>query len=237
MADAHVGAAPPATEAALLEFLERLPELGDGLLVAGDLFEFWFAWRRAIPRRAFPVAAALARLAARFPVYMIGGNHDRWGRPFWAEDAGIGWARSELRLDVGGLRVLALHGDGLAERGGKVGLVHRMVGHPATSALFGLLHPDLGLRIVDRVAPWLGDGAGNRAAMRAAAERQRTWARARADADGSFDILVMAHTHVPVLEPLTGARSYVNPGPWLEEHRYAVIGVDGTSLRQVSPSE
>ena len=38
VSDAHLGVAPPATEEALLSFLEGVPDLGDCLLINGDLF-------------------------------------------------------------------------------------------------------------------------------------------------------------------------------------------------------
>ena len=83
VSDAHLGVTPPAVEEALLAFLDAVPTLGDCLLVNGDLFDFWFSYGRVIPRRGFQVAAALARLARRMPVLMVGGNHDRWGGDFW----------------------------------------------------------------------------------------------------------------------------------------------------------
>jgi UDP-2,3-diacylglucosamine hydrolase len=235
VADAHIGAAPPETEAALLSFLEAAPGLGDALLVAGDLFEFWFAYRRVIPRRAFPVAAALSRLAGRFPVAMAGGNHDRWGDPFWAAEAGIRFSPRELLLDAGGRRVLALHGDGLTERPGRVSLVHRVIGHPVVSGTFRLLHPDLGMRIVDRITPWLGEGAQDAETKRRGAARQRQWAEARLASDPSLGAVVMAHTHTPALHTLADGRFYLNPGAWYDGGRYAVLGEAGAELREFTP--
>jgi UDP-2,3-diacylglucosamine pyrophosphatase LpxH len=89
VSDAHLGASAPEVEEALLAFLETIPELGDCLLVNGDLFDFWFSYSRVIPRRHFHVVAALARLARRMPVLMVGGNHDRWGGDFWERDLGL----------------------------------------------------------------------------------------------------------------------------------------------------
>ena len=51
LSDAHVGATPPEVEESLLAFLERAPTLGDCLLLNGDIFDFWFAYSRLIPRR------------------------------------------------------------------------------------------------------------------------------------------------------------------------------------------
>ena len=79
VSDAHLGSVPDRVEEAFLAFLDHVPALGDGLLVNGDLFDFWFAYRRVIPRAGIRVVARLAELARRLPVAMTGGNHDRWG--------------------------------------------------------------------------------------------------------------------------------------------------------------
>ncbi len=237
VADAHVGGTPPESEAALLAFLDAAPDLGDSLLVAGDLFEFWFAYRQVIPRRAFPVASALARVARVMPVAMTGGNHDRWGAAFWAEQAGIEFARHELVLDVGGRKVLALHGDGLTERPGRTAWTHRVVGHPLTSAAFRLLHPDFGLRLVQRLGPVLSSEATRTEPQkRLYSARQQAWAEQRLLGDPSLAAIVMGHTHVAtVTEPAPGRR-YVNPGAWLDGGLHAVVTADGAELRRFTPA-
>ena len=220
-----------ANEVALLRFLRDAPTMGDALLVAGDLFEFWFGWRRVIPRRGFAVAAALAELAARMPVSMLGGNHDRWGRQSWA-DAGIIWSRGLLELRVGERRIHALHGDGVAERPGRVSWSHRLIGHPLTAGTFGLLHPDLGVWLVDRLSPWLGELHSTAEQKAASAARQLEYARQRMASNPGPWMLIMGHTHVAALEEISPARFYLNPGPWIDEQCYAVVTPEGARLRQ-----
>jgi UDP-2,3-diacylglucosamine hydrolase len=237
VADAHVGAPPPESEAALLAFLDAAPNLGDALLIGGDLFEFWFAYRHVIPRRAFPVAATLARAARSMPVAMVGGNHDRWGEPFWIEEAGIQYARRELTLEVGGRKVLALHGDGLTERPGRAAWTHRIIGHPATSGAFRLLHPDLGLRLVERLGPVLSSEATKTDAQkRLYSERQRDWAERRLLAEPDLGAIVMGHTHVAAVSEPAPGRQYVNPGAWLDGGRYAALTRHGAELLRFSPA-
>lgn len=234
LADAHVGVGSPESESALLDFLDAAPSLGSALLVAGDLFEFWFAYSRVIPRRGFAVAAALARLARLMPVSMVGGNHDRWGQEFWSEDTGIRYARRELRIGVGRRRVLALHGDGITERPGRSSWTHRLVGHPVTSAAFRLLHPDFGFRLVDRFSFLLSrpQSPAERAGYAAA---QRRWAEARIVADPTIDVLVMGHSHMQAhTEPAAG-RHYLNPGAWLDRGHYALISESTIELRTFIP--
>src|SRR5439155_1357153 len=51
VADAHLGQVPAAIESAFHRFLAAVPDLGQALLINGDLFDFWFEYRAVIPRR------------------------------------------------------------------------------------------------------------------------------------------------------------------------------------------
>ncbi len=80
VSDVHLGHAPPEVADAFRRFLERVPDLGEHLIVNGDLFEFWFEYREVIPKRAFPTLEALGRVRrAGVQLTVTGGNHDRWG--------------------------------------------------------------------------------------------------------------------------------------------------------------
>ncbi|MDQ2669065.1 MAG: UDP-2,3-diacylglucosamine diphosphatase [Gemmatimonadota bacterium] len=232
VADAHLGATPPEVEHGLLAFLEAVPCLGDALLVNGDLFDFWFSYARVIPRHGFHVAAALARLRRTVPIIMVGGNHDRWDADFWRNDLGVDFAPERARFDLGRRRVLAVHGDGLTEPRWSAALLHRVISHRATAAIYRSLHPDRGFRLVERLAPSLGDKNHGEAAVSAAAERQQAWAAEAMRADASVDLLVMGHTHRAALTEIEAGRWYLNPGAWFDGCRYAVVTESGVELRQ-----
>lgn len=232
VSDAHLGAAPPAVEVALLRFLDEVPTLGDGLLLNGDLFGFWFGYRRAIPRAGVRVLARLAALVRTMPVLMTGGNHDRWGDAFWEPEFGIRFAARELRFPLGNGTALASHGDGLTPPTRGAALKQRIISHPLISAGFRALPADLGF--------WLADQVGGRfehTAQRARLEderaaRQRVWAERKLRESPELALLVMGHSHRAVVaEPFPGRR-YVNPGAWYDGYRYAVASDSAVELRQ-----
>ena len=229
--DAHLGAVPASVEEALLEFLEQVPTLGDALLVNGDLFDFWFAWRRAIPRGGFRVASALAQLARRCPVFMTGGNHDRWGDSFWDRDAGITFGAEGIRLTVGGMTALAVHGDGLAEQHWSAKLMHRITRNRVTIAAFRSLPPDFGFWLVDRLSGKLADSTRDAAVLDRAAAAQAAWADARMREEPSLGLLIMGHTHRTALREVAPQRWYLNPGAWLDGLKYAVAGNRSVELK------
>jgi UDP-2,3-diacylglucosamine hydrolase len=236
VSDAHLGVAPPAIEEALLSFLEAVPGLGDCLLVNGDLFDFWFSYNRVIPRRGFHVAAALARLRRRVPIVMVGGNHDRWGGDFWARDVGVTFDPRRLTFDIGRRRVAALHGDGLTEPHLRAALLHRAINHPLTAAVYRVIHPEIGLRIVDALSPRLGDHTPDPDLLAAAAARQAAWAGDLLVAEPELGLVVMGHTHQAALATPQPGRQYLNPGAWFDGFRYAIATDTGAELRTFNPA-
>jgi len=232
VSDAHLGSVPDRVEETFLTFLDHVPALGDGLLVNGDLFDFWFAYRRVIPRAGIRVVARLGELARRLPVAMTGGNHDRWGGSFWEKDLGIRFHPHELRIPLGGRTALAVHGDGIAEQRWSARLMSRITRHPVTSALYHVVHPDVGIWLVDHMSGHLADSTRDSAILDAAAVRQRSWAEHRLASDPEVGLLVMGHTHRPALSETDPGRHYLNPGAWLDGNRYAIATASGVTLNQ-----
>jgi UDP-2,3-diacylglucosamine hydrolase len=235
VSDAHLGVTPPAVEEALMAFLDAVPTLGDSLLLTGDLFDFWFAYSRVVPRRGFQVAAALATLARRMPVLMVGGNHDRWGGDFWSRDLGLRFDPYRLTFRLGRIGVAAIHGDGLEEGRRRARILHRLIHHPATSAVYRTLHPEIGFRLVEALSPHLGDQEATEARLEAAAAHQRAWATQLLAREPDLGMVIMGHTHRPELSRTADGRTYLNPGAWFVGLRYAVATEDGAELRQFNP--
>jgi UDP-2,3-diacylglucosamine hydrolase len=236
VSDAHLGVAPPAVEEAMLSFLEAVPALGDCLLVNGDLFDFWFSYRRVIPRRGFHVVSALARLRRRMPVVMVGGNHDRWGGDFWERDLGLRFDPHRVTFEVGRRKVAAIHGDGVSEPSFRAALLHRAINHPVTALVYRAIHPEIGLRLVDYLSPRLGDQTPDPAEVAAAAERQAAWAARLLGAEPDLGLVIMGHTHQAALAGPDSGRQYLNPGAWFDGFRYAVATESGAELRRFSPA-
>jgi UDP-2,3-diacylglucosamine hydrolase len=230
--DAHLGRGSPEAERAFLAFLDTVPDLGDGLVITGDLFEFWFSYRRAVPRRNLAVVAGLAGLRRRVPILMVGGNHDRWGGQFWPEDLGIEFAPLEGRFELAGKPAMVVHGDGITESHWSGRLLHQVTRHQATVSLFRALHPDLGMWLVDRLSGALGDRPRTEEEIAGAARHQTDWALKRLDAMPGLSLLAMGHTHRAATARATGGGLYLNPGAWFDGYRYAIVTDDQAQLAQ-----
>ena len=229
ISDAHLGAEGREREAAredrLHGFLASLPGRASGLVIVGDLFDFWFEYRTAIPRRHFATLALLKRLReSGVALSYLNGNHDFWLGHFLADEVGIETHDGPLLLATQGRRVWLHHGDGLV--GGDLGyrVLRRVIRHPLSIALYGLLHPDLGISFAHQVS---------RCARRSRDERplepERLWREIALPrfAEG-FDTVMVGHFH-HAYERREPGREFYLLGDWIDRFSYAVL--EGGAVR------
>lgn len=218
----------------MVAFLDAVPSLGDALLVTGDLFDFWFTWRRVIPRQAIRTTAALVQLARRFPVMMVGGNHDRWGSTFWDREVGLRFEAHRLECQVAGRRVLAVHGDGMHKEHLRANLLNRLINSPTIIRAVAALPPSLTFWAADRLQHDAAYATAHPEISEAAMARQRVIAEGLLAADAGLAAVVMGHTHRAAAVEVAPGRWYLNPGAWLDGHAYGILDADGASLHHFS---
>lgn len=228
VSDIHLGAVPEGTERAFRDFLRHAAEEASGLLINGDLFDFWFEYRTVIHGRHFRVLAALAEVVeAGVPVSFVGGNHDAWGGAFLRDEVGMELVEGPAVMELAGRRALVAHGDGVGRGDLKYRALRRLIRHPWTIGAFRLLHPDWGSRIADLASSTdvkLAEhdpGAKNRAAF------IESWAREQLATDPSLDLVLAGHCHQPLVEEVAPGRFYVNTGDWIRHFTYLRLPAEG----------
>ena len=220
VSDAHLGAeaesAEADREARLHEFLKSLPGRAAALYIVGDLFDFWFEYRTAIPRRHFATLAALQSVRdAGVPITYLNGNHDFWLGHFLHETLGIRTCVGPFALEAQGRRIWLHHGDGLVGGDGGYRLLRAVVRHPWSIALYGLLHPDLGLPLAHAVSRW------SRRAGEAPPDLERLWREIALPrfAEG-YDAVIVGHFHHR-FERRESQREFIVLGDWIDHFTYA----------------
>ena len=221
--DAHLGADPEPTEAAreksLHEFLTSLIGRASHLYVVGDLFDFWFEYRHAIPRRHFETLAVLRRVrAAGVAITYLTGNHDFWLGPVLSREMGLVTHDGPLSVTHQGRRIWMHHGDGLL--GGDLGyrVLRRIIRHPVSIRLYGLLHPDIGIPLANHFSR---ASRHSRELRQFDLERLWTGIALPRFAEG-HDAVMVGHLHT-VLERRDGERCFFVLGDWIDRMTYVVL--------------
>ncbi len=233
VSDLHLGAVPRQTEAQFRRFLASTATLASGLLINGDLFDFWFEYRSVIPAEHFRVLASLADLVeSGVPVWFVSGNHDAWGGRFLEQEVGLKVLHGPEIMEIAGRRVLVAHGDGVGRGDLGYRALRRVIRHPLTTRAFRWLHPDWGRRIADTVSATEGRlGDEDVDAAKGRAEFIRAWAVDRMDQDPSLEMVVTGHAHVPALEEVFPGRYFVNSGDWINNFTYVEIPASDAAPR------
>lgn len=196
VSDAHFSARASVAEREkrrrFLRFLEGLAGAAH-LYIVGDLFDFWFEYRRVQPAGFAEILHPLRALAlAGTPVTLIGGNHDYWLGPHLVDDYGLRLAPDGLVAEHQGRRLRIDHGDeSLSGDRGYLAL-KAVIRQPAFIATARLLHPDFTFWAADRLSHtsrWLEDREEARG------QRARPLRLSRL-LDERIDGLVFGHLHL-----------------------------------------
>ncbi|MFC1595339.1 UDP-2,3-diacylglucosamine diphosphatase [Gemmatimonadota bacterium] len=216
ISDIHLGAQPPAEEAAkearLLDLLEQVGADGERLYILGDLYDFWFEYRHVIPSTGLRILTALQGLTERgIEVHYLTGNHDFAVGPFVSGTLGCRIHPEPLEVEWNGTRIYLHHGDGLAGKDTGYRMMTKVIRSRAAMWLWRLLHPGIGFAIAEKVSGTSRHyttgkdfGSGDRA-----------WSRIEVLAGGGFDYLIMGHTHVAEERRLESGCTCLNLGSWL----------------------
>lgn len=222
ISDAHIGAGLTDAEPKLGRFLDSIRGRADSLYVLGDLFEFWFEYRRAIPKRGFRILCQLAELRrSGTGLFYLKGNHDFWFKDFLKRELGTE-AADELDVMIDGRRVYLAHGDAL-DRGVVPRLFRGMTRSRLNGMFYSFVHPDLGIGLAQQVA-LKSRGLGAKLYLTEAMARF-----ARGKLQAGFDIVIMGHSHVPEQRQFDGG-TYVNIGDWTSNFTYGLIADGSPSL-------
>ena len=229
--DAHLGSASrnddKRRQQMVLDFLNYVRDNGAGLYIVGDLLDFWFEYRHAIPSSNFPVLAKLYELScAGLPIDYLAGNHDLWLGEFLQKEVGVNVHDDGIIRELHGTKCFIVHGDGIAARDGGYRFMKKIFKSRINIFLFRWLHPDLGVKLAKSLSH----------TSRQVRDNPYEWeadykAYAEARFKEGFDIVIMGHTHKPLFEKI-GESHFINLGDWMDHFTYCELTRDGPALRR-----
>lgn len=225
MGDAHLGIASAESERALLAWLKHARIEAKSVVIMGDLFDFWFAWKRVMPRHGYRVLAAIADLTdAGIPVVWIGGNHDCWHGAALQQETGAAYTLFPWRGSIGSWRAELTHGDGLREKeDAPYRRLRAVLRNPLAIRAFGWLHPDWASALAmssSKKSRHMHARDGGAALLKVGI--------ARLSEPNGPDLVVHGHTHVPKTEG-AGYGVYANAGAWYLDQQYLRVEDDRIS--------
>lgn len=153
VSDIHLGAGSQeqsrSTEAAFCRWIDQVSSDAEAIYLLGDIFDFWFEYRRVVPQGFTRTLGRLAELTSRgVRVVLFTGNHDMWCYDYLTRECGIEIVREPQVVELRGKKIHLAHGDNMNIKGQPMlRLMNSFFRSQLARRLFSaLLHPDLALK-------------------------------------------------------------------------------------------
>lgn len=216
-------------EQKIVKWLRSIQHEAGAIFLVGDIFDFWFEYKRAIPKGFARLQGVLAEFTdSGIPVVFFTGNHDLWMFDYFTEELGIDvyhkphvWTINQKKFYVG-------HGDGLGPGDRKYKLIKKVFTNKLAQWMFARLHPNFGIGFAGM---WSKHSRAKNMTKddQFFGEQEWLWQYSREIENAEHhDYYVFGHRHLP-LDLKVGENSrYINLGEWLHYQTYGCF--DGNTL-------
>lgn len=231
--DFHLGVPDAASslirEKKIVRWLEQIKVDAELIILVGDIFDFWFEYKHAIPRGFIRLQGKLAEITdSGIPVYFFTGNHDMWMFDYFTQELNIPIIRKPITTQFNGKTFLIGHGDGLGPKDYTYKILKRIFANKICQWLFARIHPNLGIGIATK---WSQRSRISNTIKDEVFKGEREWLVTycqEVEKHIPHDYYVFGHRHLPLNIQLNNRAQYINLGEWVNFYSYAVF--DGQQL-------
>jgi UDP-2,3-diacylglucosamine hydrolase len=218
-------------EKKIVKWLDEIHHEAQAIFLVGDIFDFWFEYKQAIPKGFIRLQGKLAEITdGNIPVIFFSGNHDMWMFDYFTQELNIPIFRKPQQFIIGQNKFLVGHGDGLGPNDHVYKIIKKVFAHKLAQWLFARIHPNTGISIASywsrksRLSntskeenKFLGDNEWLLVYCKEVEERQH------------HDFYVFGHRHLPLHLPIGSNSFYINLGEWVNYCTYACY--DGKQIQ------
>lgn len=225
-------------EKKLVAWLEQVRKDAAEIFLMGDLFDFWFEYKTAIPRGYARLLGKLAEITDEgITVHLFRGNHDMWAFGYLSNELNIKIHRDPEFREFNGKKFYLAHGDGLGPGDHGYKFIKKVFANPVNQWLFRQLHPDLGIRLAlfwsrrSRIVNTEKEKREQDMNLKLITERITVHSHELLKKHPDLDFLIYGHYHYPLDIPLSGHARQLVLGDWITHFTYAVFDGEGMELK------
>jgi UDP-2,3-diacylglucosamine hydrolase len=217
----------------IIRWLKSVQDDAAAIFLVGDLFDFWFEYDTVIPKGYIRFLGKLAELRDRnIPVFIFTGNHDLWMRDYFSSELGIPVHHNPLEVQLGDIRLLVGHGDGLGPGDQKYKLLKKIFTNGFCQWLFKWIHPDLGIRLAYTWSKNSRITNLQKNEQEFKGDNEWLWQYCKQVQESRhFDYYIFGHRHLPLHLPVGKKSSYINLGEWVTQCNYGVYDGEKFELK------
>lgn len=236
--DNHLGA--PTMEASrprekkFVAWLDEARQDAAAIFLMGDLFDFWFEYKKVIPKGFARTLGKLAEITdSGIPVYYFVGNHDLWMNGYFEDELNIPVFHKPQEFTFNNTSFFIGHGDGLGPGDKGYKRMKKVFTSPFFQWLFRWLHPDIGMRIAQYFSVKNRLISGDDDAKFLGEDNEWLVAYCKRKLEEKHrDYFIFGHRHLPLDIQLNEASKYINLGDWIQYYTYGVFDGENFQLKE-----
>ena len=232
--DQHFGAPNPEKskqrELLFLQWLTEIKKDATELFLLGDLLDFWFEYKKVVPKGFVRILGKLAELRdSGIKIHFFIGNHDLWMRDYFKTELGINVYHQPKKFTFNKRTFLIGHGDGLGPGDKPYKLMKKVFTNAISKWLYRWLHPDIGVQLGQYLSlkNRLISGVEDLAFLGEDKEALIIYCKEQYQKE-SFNYFLFGHRHLPMEIAIAKDSKYINTGDWIKYNSYAIF--DGEKL-------
>jgi UDP-2,3-diacylglucosamine hydrolase len=217
-------------EKKIIQFLDEIKPHALEIFVLGDLFDFWFEYKKVVPKGFVRILGKLAELTDMgIPVYFFVGNHDMWMKDYFQKELNIPVFFEPKAFNLLGKQFLIGHGDGLGPGDHGYKFIKKIFRSKISQFLFGILPPVIGIGLADYFSRKSRAKTGNNDQIFEGKDKEWLVIFCKETLKKQpYDYFIFGHRHLPLDIKLNNESRYINLGDWITYFTYAEF--DGNTL-------
>ena len=227
--DQHFGA-PTAEESKIreqkfVEWLDVIKQDASELFLLGDLFDFWFEYKYAVPKGFIRVLGKLAELSdSGIKIHFFVGNHDLWMNTYFKNELNIETYYKPTEFTFNNKTFLIGHGDGLGPGDKGYKRMKKVFTNSFSKWLYRWLHPDIGIKLAQYLSVKNKLISGDEDIKFLGEENEWLVQYSKLKLSKKhYDYFVFGHRHLPLEIELSSTSKYINTGDWISHFTYAIF--------------
>jgi UDP-2,3-diacylglucosamine hydrolase len=234
LSDFHLGVpdakASRIRELRIVQWLDSVKKDAAEIYLLGDVFDFWFEYRHAVPKGFIRLQGKLAELSdSGIKLHYFTGNHDMWVFDYLPSEIGMELYRKPIVREIDGKKFFIGHGDGLGPGDYKYKFIKKVFASKICQWLFARIHPNEGIALAHYWSRKSRIATGNYDEHYKGDDKEYLVVFAKEELKKQhIDFFIFGHRHL-VIDMTVGENSrYINLGDWIKFNTYAVW--DGRQL-------
>lgn len=217
-------------EKRIVNWLDEVAKDAKEIYLVGDIFDFWFEYKHAIPKGFVRLQGKIAELTDKgVAIFVFRGNHDMWIFDYLPKELGVEMIEGNVVKTFNGKKFFMGHGDGLGPGDYGYKMIKKIFANKICQWAFARLHPNLGMGIANY---WSHKSRKvNVGYDEKFLGEENEWLAIFANdylKKEHIDYFIFGHRHLPFEIKLNEKSSYINLGEWINYNSYAVF--DGEKL-------